>query len=116
MSPTILDRSSGRSPAEVERDRILEGLLEARPALAARISRGPSGALTIPLTGGRHVEIGRLPRRGRARWVVVSPAGEGAVVHEPRGTAALVRAVLRALDGAAAGTTGGAGVPVHRAC
>ena len=84
-----------------ERERIREALVRGRPELARRIVDGPSGALVIPLAGGRSIEIGRLPRRGGSRWVVVTPRDDGAHVHEPRSLADYRRIVEGALSGAA---------------
>lgn len=81
-----------------ERDSIRSSLVRSRPDLETRIVDGPSGALVIPLRSGRSIEIGRLPRRGAARWVVVTPRADGARVHEPRCLADYRRIVDTALS------------------
>ncbi|WP_347041519.1 hypothetical protein [Brachybacterium nesterenkovii] len=86
-----------RSDAHGERERIRRALLARRPALAARLVEGPSGALTVPVGQGRAIEVGRMRRLGRPRWVVVEPMEEGAKVHEPAGIGDCARIVLAAL-------------------
>src|SRR5690625_7454218 len=61
--------------ARDERERIRELLLSGRPDLSRRLQTGPSGALLIPLPAEGGIEIGRMRRRGRARWVVVARRG-----------------------------------------
>ncbi|MBB5831846.1 hypothetical protein [Brachybacterium aquaticum] len=98
--------SSRRTPARAaldstvraERERIRALLLELRPALGARLVVGPSGALVIPLRTGGSVEIGRMRRRGAARWVVVAPSADGARVREPVSLRSVARAAVAAVD------------------
>ncbi|WP_246956407.1 hypothetical protein [Brachybacterium sp. Marseille-Q7125] len=102
--PTHLPRPtpfSGQEAAHQERESIRALLLERRPSLARRLSVGPSGALVIPLPGGGSVEVGRMRRRGAARWVVVAPTADapgGVKVREPHTLGGITRAVLTALD------------------
>lgn len=72
-----------RSEALGERERIRRELLRRRPSLSASLHEGASGALTIPVGGGRAIEVGRMRRGGRPRWVVVEPLETGARVHAP---------------------------------
>src|SRR5699024_779473 len=76
--------------ARDERERIRELLLSGRPDLSRRLQTGPSGALLIPLPAGGGIEIGRMRRRGRARWVVVARRGGRARGREPATRAAPV--------------------------
>lgn len=99
MSTRIADRSRAGT-ARLEREQIRALLLERRPDLAQRLQDGPSGALIIPLPSGRVIEIGRMRRRGRARWVVVAPAADGARLREPASLQAVALAALSALRGA----------------
>ena len=87
------------SPALDERETIRALLLQRRPALAGRMQLGPSGALEIPLPTGRSIEVGRMRRRGRPRWVVVTPSADGARLREPRSLRAAALTVLAELDG-----------------
>lgn len=88
-------------PPEVrdERDHIRALLLAGRPDLSRRLHTGPSGALLIPLPGGGGIEIGRMRRRGRSRWVVVAPDGDRALIREPATLAAVAGTALAALGG-----------------
>ncbi|HEX7350317.1 hypothetical protein [Brachybacterium sp.] len=97
-SGSILAHPAAGGTARAEREAIRALLLARRPDLDRRLSVGPSGALLIPLTSGRGIEIGRMRRRGSARWVVVAPAADGATLREPRTLAAVVRTVLDALE------------------
>lgn len=99
---TIPASAPAHDAATVERDRILSLLRRHRPDLAERTVAGPSGALLVPGPGGARLEVGRLPRRGRARWVVVVPGADGVQVREARGPAAVVAEILRATEPAAA--------------
>lgn len=81
-----------------EREQIRAHLLELRPELAALIEVGPSGALLLPLPAGRAIEIGRMRRRGRARWVVVSPEADGARLREPRSLSSAAHIALAAWE------------------
>lgn len=85
--------------ARDERERIRELLLSGRPDLSRRLQTGPSGALLIPLPAGGGIEIGRMRRRGRARWVVVARRGGRTRVREPATLAAVAEAALAALAG-----------------
>src|SRR5690625_3685928 len=85
--------------ARDERERIRELLLSGRPDLSRRLQTGPSGALLIPLPGGGGIEIGRMRRRGRARWVVVAREGDRTRVREPATVTAVADAALAALAG-----------------
>lgn len=98
MEPSAADRIEV-STAAAERAQIRALLLERRPDLGQRLHDGPSGALLIPLPSGRSIEIGRMRRRGAARWVVVLPAADGARLREPASLRAVVRAALGALQG-----------------
>lgn len=98
MSTSIVDRSRAGTPRS-EREQIRALLLERRPDLARRLQDGPSGALLIPLPGGRAVEIGQMRRRGRARWVVVAPSADGARLREPATLQAVALSALPALRG-----------------
>lgn len=73
-----------RSTALCERERIRARLVDARPALAHRLVVGPSGSLTLPVSVGRAIEIGRLPQSGVPTWVVVEPVADGVRVLRPR--------------------------------
>lgn len=84
-----------------ERQQIYAHIVEQRPDLARRIQFGPSGALVVAVGPGRSVEVGRMRRRGRARWVVVSPAADRAQVREPVSTSAVARAAIAEIDAAA---------------
>lgn len=88
---------SRRDEAAVDRERIRSRLLRRRPSLRHRLLIGPSGALTIPVSGDRAIEIGRMRRSGVPRWVVVEPMEEGAAVHEPASLEDCVRIVMVAL-------------------
>lgn len=98
-SGSILSHPASGSTALAEREAIRALLLEHRPELDRRLVTGPSGALVIPLIGGRSIEIGRMRRRGAARWVVVAPSADGAVLREPQTLRAVARTALGALDG-----------------
>lgn len=113
MSPTrrFPPRAASTSSVRDEREHLRALLLEKRPELAGRLVEGPSGALVIPLAGGGSVEIGRMRRRGAPRWVVVSPAGDGARVREPATLRSVARETLNALDAAHAAETAKAGGP-----
>lgn len=104
---STISRPVTQQVMSAERDAIRESLVRARPELARRIHDGPSGALLIPVAGGRSIEIGRLPRRGAARWVVVTPWADGARVHEPRSLADYRRIVDRALEAVSPRVRGG---------
>lgn len=95
--PTLTHPSSGGTALH-EREVIRALLLEQRPELGRQLVVGPSGALVIPLPAGRSIEIGRMRRRGRARWVVVTPSADGAALREASGPGAVVRTVLGALE------------------
>ncbi|GEM_PF-3597607 len=92
----MLHESRGEDAA-VDRERIRRRLLRRRPSLRHRLFTGPSGALTIPVSGARAIEIGRMRRSGVPRWVVVEPMEDGAAVHEPASLEDCVRIVLVAL-------------------
>lgn len=94
--PTLTHPASGGTALH-EREQIRALLLEQRPDLEQRMLVGPSGALVIPLPAGGSIEIGRMRRRGRVRWVVVTPSADGASLREPAGPREVVRAVLGAL-------------------
>lgn len=96
MATSIAGRSSSRT-APHERAVIRALLLERRPDLAGRLQDGPSGALLIPLAGGRAIEIGRMRRGGRTCWVVASPAADGARLWEPSSLPTVVLVALSAL-------------------
>lgn len=85
-----------------ERDRIHALLLADRPELSRRLQTGPSGALLIPIPGGG-IEIGRMRRRGRTRWVVVAREGDRTRIREPATVAAVAAAALAALPGGDSG-------------
>ncbi|MGO2755911.1 hypothetical protein [Brachybacterium alimentarium] len=80
--PVLAHPSTGGT-AQDEREQIRALLLERRPDLAQHLQVGPSGALLIPVADGRGIEIGRMRRRGRARWVVAVPEADGARLREP---------------------------------
>lgn len=94
--PLLAHPASGGT-AHTERETIRALLLERRPDLDRRLLVGPSGALLIPLPTGRSIEIGRMRRRGRSRWVVVTPTADGAALREPATLGAVVRTALSAL-------------------
>lgn len=94
--PTLTHPASGGTALH-EREEIRALLLEQRPDLEQRMLVGPSGALVIPLAAGGSIEIGRMRRRGRARWVVVSPSANGASLREPVDPAGVARATLGVL-------------------
>lgn len=96
MSTSTVETRSSRT-ARHERALIRALLLEHRPDLVGRLQEGPSGALLIPLPGGRAIEIGRMRRRGRARWVVAGPAADGARLWEPSTLPTVVLVALSAL-------------------
>lgn len=97
-SGPILAHPAAGGTARAERETIRALLLARRPDLDRRLSVGPSGALLIPLAAGRSIEIGRMRRRGAARWVVVTPTADGASLREPRTLDAVVRTALTALE------------------
>ncbi|MGO1227966.1 MAG: hypothetical protein ACTMH5_14120 [Brachybacterium sp.] len=101
-SGSILAHPASGGTAHAERETIRALLLEGRPDLERRLLVGPSGALLIPLPTGRSIEIGRMRRRGRARWVVVTPSADGATLREPTTLGTVVRAALSALQEAEA--------------
>ncbi|GAA4524405.1 hypothetical protein GCM10023160_15840 [Brachybacterium paraconglomeratum] len=101
-SGSILAHPASGGTAHAERETIRALLLEHRPDLERRLLVGPSGALLIPLPTGRSIEIGRMRRRGTARWVVVTPSADGARLREPSTLSAVVRVVLGALQEAEA--------------
>lgn len=80
--PVLAHPSTGGT-AQDEREQIRALLLERRPDLARHLQVGPSGALLIPVAGGRGIEIGRMRRRGQTRWVVAVPGADGARLREP---------------------------------
>ncbi|MDN6329579.1 MAG: hypothetical protein ACTHV2_00445 [Brachybacterium sp.] len=96
-SGSILAHPASGGTAHAERDTIRALLLEHRPDLDSRLLVGPSGALLIPLPTGRSIEIGRMRRRGRSRWVVVTPSADGAALREPTTLGAVARTALGAL-------------------
>lgn len=98
-SGSLLARSASGGPALAERERIRALLLAGRPDLARRMHEGPSGALVIPLPTGRSIEIGRMRRRGTARWVVVTPIDDQARLREPTTLHSVARTALAALEG-----------------
>ena len=102
MSPTrsFPPRAASAPRVRDEREHLRALLLQRRPTLAGRLVVGPSGALVIPLAGGASIEIGRMRRRGTARWVVVAPTGDGARVREPATLRSVVQVALTALDAA----------------
>lgn len=81
-----------------EREEIRSTLLRSRPELAGRIGTGPSGSLTIPRPGGAGVEIGRMRRSGRARWVVVASDGGPPAVRTAASAQHAARLALAALS------------------
>ncbi|WP_193104347.1 hypothetical protein [Brachybacterium sp. FME24] len=91
--PVLAHPSTGGT-AQDEREQIRALLLERRPELARHLQVGPSGALLIPLSAGRGIEIGRMRRRGRARWVVVIPEADGARLQEPTSVRSAARIAL----------------------
>ena len=95
--PTLTHPSSGGTALR-EREEIRALLLEHRPDLDRRMLVGPSGALTIPLSAGRSIEIGRMRRRGSARWVVATPSADGAALREPTSLRAVARTALSVLE------------------
>ncbi|GAA1488393.1 hypothetical protein [Brachybacterium sacelli] len=101
MTPTgsLIARSASGDPALLERERIRALLVQGRPELEGRMQLGPSGALVIPLPTGRSIEIGRMRRRGSARWVVVTPLGDRARLREPATLHSVARTALAALEG-----------------
>lgn len=101
-SGSILAHPASGGTAHAERETIRALLLEHRPDLERRLLVGPSGALLLPLPTGRSIEIGRMRRRGEARWVVVTPSADGAMLREPRTLGAVVRTALGALQEAEA--------------
>ncbi|APX31429.1 hypothetical protein BH708_00335 [Brachybacterium sp. P6-10-X1] len=94
---SILTHPTG-STVQDERERIRAHLLDLRPELAALIEVGPSGALLLPLSAGRAIEIGRMRRRGRARWVVVSPEADGARLRDPTSLLSAARLAVAAWE------------------
>lgn len=94
---TASDHVLAGPQAHEERDRIRALLLSGRPDLSRRLQTGPSGALLIPFPGGGGIEIGRMRRRGRPRWVVVAREGDRTRVREPATVAAVAEAALAAL-------------------
>ena len=94
---TASDHSPAGPEAHGERERIRALLLSGRPDLSRRLQTGPSGALLIPLPGAGGIEIGRMRRRGRARWVVVAREGDRTRVREPATVAAVADTALAAL-------------------
>lgn len=101
-SGSILAHPASGGTAHAERETIRALLLEGRPDLERRLLVGPSGALLIPMPTGRSIEIGRMRRRAEARWVVVTPSADGAMLREPRTLGAVVRTALSALQEAEA--------------
>lgn len=97
---TLTAPTAPRDRVHHERERIRALLARERPELARRVVAGPSGALIVPLPDGRSLEVGRLPRRGATRWVIVVPQGDRVRVREPRSIPALVAAVLEELGAA----------------
>ncbi|EWS80637.1 hypothetical protein BF93_01940 [Brachybacterium phenoliresistens] len=95
-SPPITSRAS--SPGLLEREEIRRALLRSRPELSGRISTGPSGSLTIPRPGGACVEIGRMRRAGRVRWVVVASDGDRPSVLEVESAAHAAGLAIAALS------------------
>lgn len=90
------------SQALIERERIRRHLLAASPELRQRLSTGPSGSLVIDLPGDDGVEIGRLPRGGEPRWVVVA-RNDGYTRIEETPTPEAVMQVVRSALGARGG-------------
>src|SRR5699024_2636375 len=101
-SSSLLAHPAAGGTALAERETIRAQLLERRPDLERRPLVGPSGAVLIPLAAGRCIEIGRMRRRGAARWVVVTPTADGARLREPSDLDAVARAALGALQEAEA--------------
>ncbi len=101
-SSSLLAHPAAGGTALAERETIRALLLERRPDLERRLLVGPSGAVLIPLAAGRCIEIGRMRRRGTARWVVVTPTADGARLREPSDLDAVARAALGALQEAEA--------------
>lgn len=95
--PVLSHPSTGRT-AHVEREQIRALLVQRRPELAALVQVGPSGALLLPTTAGRGIEVGRMRRRGRVRWVVVVPEADGARIREPASVHAAARVAAEAWD------------------
>lgn len=95
--PVLAHPSTGGT-AHAEREEIRALLLEHRPELARYLQVGPSGALLLPLAAGRGIEVGRMRRRGRTRWVVVVPEADGARLREPASLSAAARIALAAWD------------------
>lgn len=95
--PVLAHPSTGGT-AQDEREQIRALLLEQRPELAQYLQVGPSGALLLPMAAGRGIEIGRMRRRGRARWVVVVPEADGARLREPASLSSAARIALDAWD------------------
>src|SRR5690625_6716155 len=83
--------------ARDERERIRELLLSGRPDLSRRLQTGPSGALLNPLPAGGGIEIGRMRRRGRPRWVDEAGRRGRTRVRDPATLAAEAEAALAAL-------------------
>jgi hypothetical protein len=100
MSTTgpVLAHPSTGGTAQDEREQIRALLLERRPDLARHLQVGPSGALLLPTAAGRGIEIGRMRRRGRARWVVVVPEADGARLREPTTVRSAARIALAAWE------------------
>ncbi|MFC7373753.1 hypothetical protein ACFQS2_15335 [Brachybacterium sp. GCM10030267] len=98
MAQRIANIADPPSTALREREQIRDLLVGERPDLAQRMQVGPSGALVIPLPTGGSIEIGRMRRRGAARWVVVSPEADRARLREPASVGAVARTALAALD------------------
>lgn len=104
--PVLAHPSTGGT-AQDEREQIRALLLERRPELARHLQVGPSGALLLPVAAGRGIEIGRMRRRGRPRWVVVVPELDGAHLREPTSVQSAARIALAAWDrGTGARSTG----------
>lgn len=95
---SVLTHPPGGGAIPDEREKIRAHLLDLRPELATVIELGPSGALLLPLPAGRAIEIGRMRRRGRARWVVVSPEADGARLREPTSLRSAARIALVAWE------------------
>lgn len=95
--PVLAHPSTGGT-AHDEREQIRALLLELRPELVRHLLVGPSGALLLPLAAGRGIEVGRMRRRGRTRWVVVVPEADGARLREPASLPAAARTALAAWD------------------
>lgn len=68
----------------LERDQILEALIDAYPELADRIEADDARPLlTIPTGRGGTVAIWKGTDRYVTRWRVAVPTGASVVVHEP---------------------------------